>query len=91
MTEDFYTTIDQYGLKGARVSNALGYTFDTSAFKTELAGITSIIDTEKPSLECGLVDVDEALSTFISDLEANGINEIIAENQKQFTEWLNNK
>ena len=42
----------------------------------------------KPALECGLVDVETELPAFIEAMKGAGIEEIIAENQRQFDEWL---
>lgn len=90
-TEAYYDLIGEYGVEKSRLSNALGYTFDTSNVKTQLAAVQTVIDTYRPSLECGLVDVDTELPKFIQALEDAGISEVIAENQKQFTEWLSTK
>ena len=87
-TEEYYEHLEDYGLEKALVSNALGYTFDTSSVKTQLAALTSVIDTMKPALECGLVDVETELPAFIEAMKGAGIEEIIAENQRQFDEWL---
>ncbi len=88
ITEDYYEKIADFGLEKATISNALGYTFDSKSVKTQMAAITSVIDTDKPSLECGLVDVGESLPAFLKDLKDAGMDEVIAENQKQYTEWL---
>ena len=87
-TEEFYEVINEYSAEGARISNAIGYAFDSTKVKTELAAVTTVIDTYRPSLECGVVDVDEELPKFLQALEDAGINTIIEENQRQFTEWL---
>ena len=87
-TEEYYEHLEDYSLEKALVSNALGYTFDTSSVKTQLAALTSVIDTMKPALECGLVDVETELPAFIEAMKGAGIEEIIAENQRQFDEWL---
>lgn len=87
-TEDYYVHLKDYSLEEALVSNALGYTFNTTPVKTQLAAVTSVIDTMKPALECGLVDVETELPNFIDALKGAGLDEIIAENQKQFDEWL---
>lgn len=90
-TEEYFDDLVNYGLGKARVSKAMGYTFDASAVSTELAAVTNVIDTNKPSLECGLVNVDEKLPQFLTALEEAGLTKIMEENQKQFTEWLSNK
>lgn len=90
-TEEYYDQLKGYSVEEAIVSNALGYAFDTSNVKTQLAAVTSVIDTMKPALECGVVDVGTELPNFINALKEAGIDEIIAENQRQFEEWLAQK
>ena len=90
-TDEYYTLIKTYGVEDSVISNALGYTFDTTNVKTELAAIQNVIDTYRPSLECGLVDVDTELPKFQQALKDAGIDKVIEENQKQFTEWLSKK
>lgn len=90
-TEEYYDQLKVYSMEEALVSNALGYTFDTTGVKTQIAAVTSVIDTMKPMLECGVADVETELPNFINALKEAGIDEIIAENQRQFNEWLNQR
>lgn len=90
-TENYYNILDNYGMEKAVVSNALGFTFDKTNVETQVAAVTSVMQTYRPSLHCGIVDVDEKLPEFIAALEEAGMSEIIDECQKQYTEWLNNK
>ncbi|MCF0133127.1 MAG: ABC transporter substrate-binding protein [Blautia sp.] len=87
-TEEYFDQLPSYSKEEGIVSNALGYTFDNTSVKTQLAAVTSVIDTMKPALECGLVSVEEELPNFIQALKDAGIDEIIAENQAQFDAWL---
>ena len=42
----------------------------------------------QPALETGSADLESTYQAFIDKLKANGIDEIIADKQAQFDEWL---
>lgn len=69
-------------------SKAFGYTFDASAYGSQIAAINNVITQYRALLDWGAVDVDSTLPTFISELEAAGINDVIAANQEQLDAWL---
>ncbi len=73
--------------ESARLSKAMGFTYDPSAVKTEVAAVSSVYSQYKLSLESGSVDIDEVYPTFISKLESAGIDKIIAEKQSQLDAW----
>ena len=76
----------------ATPSQALGFTFDSTPVKTQLAQVQTVIDEYYPSLNCGAVDdVDAAIATFLEKLEAAGSSEIVAEMQSQLTAWSASK
>lgn len=68
------------------VSPALGFTFDQSPVKSEVAAVTNVLDEYKIGVESGTLEV-EMLDKFIQELENAGIDRIIAEKQKQLDEW----
>jgi putative aldouronate transport system substrate-binding protein len=74
--------------KTAPVSIALGFTFDSSKVKTEIASVTNVVNQYQPGLDTGSVDPDKQLPEFISRLKAAGIDRIIAEKQRQLDEWV---
>ncbi|ULT54876.1 ABC transporter substrate-binding protein [Neobacillus drentensis] len=74
--------------KTAPISNALGFTFDSSKVKTEIASVTNVVNQYQPGLDTGSVDPNKQLPVFISKLKAAGIDKIIAEKQKQLDEWV---
>lgn len=69
-------------------SKAFGYSFDASAYGSQIAAINNVITQYRALLDWGAVDVDSTLPTFISELEAAGINEVIEANQEQLDAWL---
>jgi putative aldouronate transport system substrate-binding protein len=68
------------------VSPALGFTFDQSPVKSEVAAVTNVIDQYKIGLESGTLEI-EYLDRFIRELKDAGIDRIIAEKQKQLDDW----
>ena len=91
-TEEWYETLDQYSAENAQLSQAFGYVFDSSSVRTQVAAVSSVIGEYNPSLMCGMVeDVEGRVEEFRAALKTAGIDEIIAENQRQFDEWRASK
>jgi len=70
----------------AKVSPALGFTFDQSPVKTEVAAVTNVENKYRIGLESGTLDPAQ-LDQFIAELKSAGIDNIIAEKQKQLDAW----
>lgn len=76
----------------AKVSSTLGFYFDSSSVKAELAAVSSTVKEYKANLKVGSVaDVDAYLEEAYAKLEQNGINKIIDEANRQYEEWKTNK
>ncbi len=69
-------------------SKALGYCFNTEPVQAEYAAVSTVVGQYVPALETGSVNPDVVLPEFLEALEAAGIQECIAENQKQLNQWL---
>lgn len=67
-------------------SKALGFTFDASPVKTEVAAATNVLNQYKLGLESGSLD-PALISEFNAKLKAAGLDKIIAEKQKQLDAW----
>ncbi|MCM1175944.1 MAG: ABC transporter substrate-binding protein [Blautia sp.] len=75
-------------ISGEYTSDALGYCFNSDPVKTQYAAVNDVVTQyAKSTLGYGVVDPGPQLEEFLSALDAAGIDEIIAENQKQFDEW----
>ncbi len=62
-----------------------GMNFDTSAVSDQIASCNAVIAEYQAPLLLGLVeDYEESIATLVSQLEAAGINDIVAEYQKQY-------
>ncbi|GAA3404535.1 ABC transporter substrate-binding protein [Paenibacillus hodogayensis] len=71
----------------ATKSKALGFSFDTSPVKTEIAALMNVTSQYATSLETGSVDTKKVLPQFIEKLKIAGIDKVIAEKQKQLNAW----
>ena len=72
----------------AKFSEAMGFVFDSAPVYDQMAACTTVVAEYRDALLYGLVDVDSYLEKFNEELKAAGIDEIIAEEQKQFDAWL---
>jgi putative aldouronate transport system substrate-binding protein len=74
--------------KSAIVSKALGFQFDATPVRTAIAAVQNVAAEYRLSLEYGMVDIDSTLPKFRKALEDAGINQIVAEKQRQLDKWL---
>jgi putative aldouronate transport system substrate-binding protein len=87
---DLYVELQDY-CRGAVVSKAMGFTFDSSPVKNQITAVTNVREQYQLNLEDGLSDPDVVLPEFIAAMKANGVDDIVAEAQKQLDAWLANK
>jgi len=69
-------------------SLALGFTPDLSSVTDQITSCTNVIDTYSCALLYAEVDLETVSPQFLAELEAAGINDIIAEVQSQLDAWL---
>jgi len=74
--------------KTAPISIALGFSYDSSKVKTEIANVNNVMDQYRPGLDTGSLDPDKYLPEFNAKLKAAGLDKIIAEKQKQLDAWF---
>ena len=87
---DVYEATAAFNAKGV-ASNAMGFVYDSSSLDTQMASVTNVFNQYAPSIGAGTVDPEEYIPKFLEDLEKAGINDIIAEKQKQYDAWLAGK
>ena len=75
----------------AEPSKTLGFIFDTTPVKNEIAAFNNAKGEFSPGLLSGTLDPDEYLPKFQEKIRSIGGDKIIAEIQKQLDEWLANK
>lgn len=73
--------------KEAKVSRALGFSFDSSSVQTEISAISAVGSQYMTGFLTGSLDFDANYDSFISDLKSAGIDTVIAEKQKQLDKW----
>lgn len=69
-------------------TKAFGFAFDTTPVTDQYAACLSVMDKYYQPLMSGAVDVESTIAQAKNELEAAGIDEIIAEKQKQLDEFL---
>lgn len=72
----------------AVMSKAFGFAFDSSAVIDEYTACSNVMDKYYKALMSGAVDPDSTMKEAGAELEAAGIDKIIAEKQKQLDTWL---
>ena len=74
------------------VYRSFGYAYDSSDMTNQIIAIGTVLDQYLPTLETGSIDdVEGTYDQMISALKTAGIDEVIADNQTQFNEWLSNQ
>lgn len=72
-------------------SKAMGFVFDTTPVATENALLKAIITEKLEMYSKGFKDVDDGLDEVIQEMKNAGLDNYIAEVQKQFSEFMANK
>ncbi len=71
----------------AELSKAFGFSFDMSPVQSQYTAVTNVVSQYQRALECGSVDPAVELPNFIKKLKDAGVEEVIAEKQKQLNAW----
>lgn len=77
--------------QNAKLSPGLGFVFDSSAVRAEIAAVVNVDRQYQTALETGSVDIDKVLPEYTGKLKAAGIERIVAEKQAQFDQFLAGK
>jgi len=76
--------------RGAKLSPALGFTFNAQPVKTQAASLVTVRKTYIAGLETGSIDPSKA-TEYKKKLEANGLAKVLQEKQKQLDAFLKSK
>lgn len=89
LDETYYATMKAFndGITEEHTSDSLGYCFNSDPVKTQYAAVSDVITQYDSALGYGVIDPADQIVEFRAALKAAGIDEIIAENQRQFDEW----
>lgn len=83
---DLWKQMKEFNEK-ATVSKVMGFSYDATPVKTEVAALTSAYGQYKRALESGSVDPNKVLPEMLAKLKASGLEKVIAEKQKQLDAW----
>lgn len=75
----------------AKNSPALGFKFDTSTVSTQIAAVNNVLEEFKSTLYSGSVNNAEYVEKLNAKLKEQGLDQIIAEMQKQIDAWAASK
>lgn len=77
--------------EGAKLSPALGFTFDAEPIKTEAAALLNVKRSYDAALETGSVDPDEIIPEYLESMKAAGLDKAIQTKQEQLDAFLETK
>ena len=78
--------------KKAEVASTLGFYFDPSNVSAEYAAVSSTVSEFRTNLNVGCVDnVDQYLNDARAKLKQNGLDKLIEEANRQYSEWKTKK
>jgi putative aldouronate transport system substrate-binding protein len=87
---DLWEQLNKFNNEGTP-SPAHGFSWDSSSVMNQVTACNNVISSYHTALRWGAMDPAENLPKFISELEAAGMKEIIAEKQRQLDEFLAGK
>ncbi len=87
---ELWTKLAEFNKSGV-ASPAHGFSWDSTPVLNQVTACSNVVSSYHTALRWGTLDPAENLPKFIEELEAAGINEIIAEKQRQLDEFLANK
>ena len=75
----------------AEISITYGFEFDPDPVETQLAAVSNVVEKYALALESGSVDVDTVLPQFIAEMKAAGVDDVVAEAQRQLDLYMASK
>ena len=72
-------------------SSVLGYIFNIGNVSAKYSAVDAVVQQYVSIISSGSIDPEQELPEFLSALETAGIDDVIAENQKQLDEWRENQ
>ena len=83
----YWKEFEEYNAEGTATA-LIGFEFDTTPVRNQVAALANVRDEYIFALNAGAVDPDVKLPEFIDKLKANGIDEVVAECNRQVQEFL---
>lgn len=88
VSREAYDAVTEASLKNPTASK--GFIYDTTNTAAQIMSVNTVLEQYLPQLECGVSadSLDSIYNTFLSELEAAGIDDIIADKQAQLDAYL---
>ncbi len=87
---ELWTKLAEFNKSGVP-SPAHGFSWDSTSVQNQVTACNNVVSSYNTALIWGSLDPAENIPKFVEELEAAGINEIIAEKQRQLDEYLAGK
>ena len=71
--------------------NSLGFVFDKTNVETQISSCKNVVQAYYKQLFTGSVEVEPTIEQFEKELKAAGVDELIAEMQRQYDKWRESK
>lgn len=84
--DDLWEQTRRFNREAERAKD-VGFVFDPAAVMREYIEVCEIYERYRPILEDGIVDPDEGLARLLAELEEAGIEDLLAEQNRQYTAW----
>lgn len=86
--DDLWEQTRRFNREAERAKD-VGFVFDPAAVMREYIEVCEIYERYRPILEDGIVDPDEGLARLLAELEEAGIEDLLAEQNRQYAAWKN--
>lgn len=87
---DLWEQTKRFNREAERASD-VGFVFDPTSVMREYLDVCEIYARYRPILESGIVDPDDALGRMLAELDGAGIDELLAEQNRQYEDWKENR
>lgn len=87
---ELWTKLNEFNHSGV-ASPAHGFSWDSSSMLNEITACNNVVSTYNVALRWGAMDPEENIPKFVEELKAAGIDDVIAEKQRQLDEYLASK
>ncbi len=87
---DLWSKLNEFNNSGV-ASPAMGFIWDSSSVMNQVTACNNVVSAYRTALMWGSIDPDVNIPKFIDELKAAGIDDIIAEKQRQLDEFIKNK
>lgn len=84
--DDLWEQTKRFNREAERAPD-VGFVFDPTSVMREYLEVCEVYARYRPILESGIVDPEDALDRMLDELEASGINELLIEQNRQYSEW----